>query len=261
MANKPVTTTQAGTATPRGERVYRAVIAIFKGFFAVMGIRFDIRGAEHLPASGPAVIASNHISYLDFTFLGLVADGRGRFIRFMAKGSIFRLPVVGWLMRAMGHIPVERATGAGAYRHAHRALAQGQLVGVFPEATISRAWTLKPFKKGAATLAVEQGVPLIPTVTWGGHRLLTVDGRYALRRHVPVTIVLGEPIHPQPGQSIQDVSDLLRTAMAQLLDTAQREYPDLPVDLRDRWWLPRHLGGSAPDPTSAAIIDAAKVRV
>lgn len=240
--------------------MYRAIIRLCKGFFALMDIRFDIRGAHHLPASGPAVIASNHISYLDFAFLGLVADRHRRLVRFMAKGSLFRLPVIGTLMRAMGHIPVERATGAGAYRYAHRALAGGQLVGIFPEATISRAWTLKPFKKGAATLAVEQGVPLIPTITWGGHRLLTVDGRHSLRRHVPVTILVGKPIHPQPGQSIDDVNEVLVMAMSALLDVAQREYPERPADLRDLWWVPRHLGGSAPGPVEAAVIDAAKIR-
>ena len=243
------------------DRAYRAVIRSCKGLFAVLDIRFDLRGAHHLPASGPAVIASNHISYLDFTFLGLAADQQGRLVRFMAKGSLFRMPVIGSLMRAMGHIPVERATGAGAYRHAHRALADGQLVGVFPEATISRAWTLKPFKKGAATLAIEQGVPLIPTITWGGHRLLTVDGRRSLRRHLPVMIFVGEPIHPRHGQSIDDVNELLRVAMGELLAAAQRDYPDRPANLRDLWWVPRHLGGSAPDPVLAAVIDAAKIRV
>jgi 1-acyl-sn-glycerol-3-phosphate acyltransferase len=243
------------------DHAYRAVIAVVKGFFALTNIRFDIRGAHHLPSSGPAVIASNHISYLDFTFLGLAADRHGRRIRFMAKGSLFRLPVIGPLMRAMGHIPVERVTGAGAYRHAYRALADGQLVGVFPEATISRAWTLKPFKKGAARLAVEQRVPLVPTATWGGQRLLTVDGRHTLRRGIPVMIYIGEPIHPRPWQSIEEVNELLRVAMGELLDAAQRDYPERPATLRDRWWLPRHLGGSAPDPVDAAVIDAARVRL
>jgi 1-acyl-sn-glycerol-3-phosphate acyltransferase len=252
---------QVSRPKDRHDRVYRTIIRIFKAFFAVMDIRFDIRGAHHLPAGGAAVIASNHTSYLDFTFLGLAADRHGRLVRFMAKGSVFRLPVIGWLMRAMGHIPVERATGAPAYRYAYRALQDGQLVGVFPEATISRAWTLKPFKRGAATLASELAVPLIPTITWGGHRLVTVDGRGSLRRHIPVMIFVGEPIHPQPWQSIEEIDALLRTAMGELLDAAQREYPDRPVSLRDRWWLPRHLGGSAPDPVQAAVIDAAKVRI
>ncbi len=141
-----------------------------------------------------------------------------------------------------------------------RALQRGELVGVFPEATISRAWTLKDFKRGAATLAVQQQVPLIPVITWGGHRLITVDRRYSLRRHVPVTVVVGEPIQPHPGQSPDELSDVLRNRMAEMLDTVQRGYPDRPARLRDAWWLPRHLGGSAPDPVSAAAIDSARIR-
>ncbi|MET3805896.1 1-acyl-sn-glycerol-3-phosphate acyltransferase [Nakamurella sp. UYEF19] len=244
------------------DRVYRVVIRIFRGFFRLMAIRFDIRGGEYLPASGPAVIASNHISYLDFTFIGLAADNRGRKVRFLAKRSIFGLPVVGSLMRAMGHVPVERASGsgAGAYRHAERALQGGEIVGVFPEATISRAWTLKPFKRGAAALAVEEDVPLLPVITWGGQRLITVDGRRHFRRHVPVTVLIGPPIPPRPDLTIEEFTDVLHAVMDEMLDGVQRDYPDRPRNLRDTWWLPRHLGGSAPDPAEAAKIDEAKIQ-
>ena len=243
------------------DRVYRVIVWIFHRYFALMAIRFDIRGAEHLPAQGPAVVAMNHTGYLDYTFVGLAADHRHRLIRFLAKSSIFRVPLIGSLMRAMGHVPVDRASGsrAGAYRHAERSLRNGELVGVFPEATISRSWTLKPFKWGAATLALEQQVPLIPVVTWGGHRLITVDLRYTLRRHLPVTVLVGEPIPPVPGRTVEDVNDLLRLRMQELLDKAQRDYPDRPTTLRGAWWLPRHLGGTAPDPAQAALMDAARV--
>ena len=243
------------------DKVYRGVVGIARGFFRLLDIRFDIRGSEHLPATGPAVIASNHISYLDFAFVGLIALQRRRMVRFLAKGSVFHLPLIGPLMKAMGHIPVNRASGggAGAYRHAERALQSDQLVGVFPEATISRAWMLKPFKVGAAALAVEQRVPLVPIVTWGGHRLVTVDRRYHLRRHMPVTIAVGEPILPDPADTVPQINARLQQRMAELLDTVQRDYPDRPANLRDRWWLPRHLGGSAPDPVQAAVIDAARI--
>ncbi len=265
VANLLVNSPDAGSKG-RGEkmrdRVYRTIVRIGRACFWLLAIRFDIRGQEHLSTSGAAVVASNHISYLDFAFVELVGDDRGRMIRFLAKGSLFRLPVVGRLMVAMGHIPVHRAAGAGAdaYRQAERALERGEVVGVFPEATISRAWTLKSFKRGAAALAVRYQVPLIPVITWGGHRLITVDRRYSLRRHVPVVVVVGEPIRPQPGQSIDDVNALLRERMADMLDEVQREYPDRPAGPRDAWWLPRRLGGTAPDPAEAAVIDSAKVR-
>ncbi len=242
------------------ESTYRVVIRIFRVLFALLAIRFDIRGAKNLPVTGPAVIAANHISYLDFTFIGLVADDKHRLVRFLAKDAVFSFPVIGRLMSAMGHIPVDRSSGAGAYRHAARALERGELVGVFPEATISRAWTLKSFKLGAAALAVEQQVPLIPVIIWGGHRLLTVDGRFSLRRHIPVTVLVGAPICPEPGETVEEVNHRLRHEMADLLDTAQRDYPDRPTRLRDNWWMPRHLGGSAPDPVQAAVLDTAKIR-
>lgn len=242
--------------------VYRVVIRIFRAYFVLMGIRFDIRGGERLPSSGPAVVAMNHISYLDYTFVGLVADQRHRKIRFLAKASIFKLPVIGSLLRAMDHVPVERSSGsgAGAYRHAERALRNGELVGVFPEATISRAWTLKPFKWGAVNLATEQQVPLIPVITWGGQRLLTVDHRYSFRRHIPVTVLVGVPIDPAPGRSAEDLNSILRDQMELLLGAAQQQYPDRPTRLRDAWWLPRHLGGTAPDPGQAAQTDEARIR-
>ncbi len=136
----------------RRNNTYRIVIRLFRLVFRVLGLRFDIRGAEHIPTRGPAVLASNHLSYLDFAFVGLAAVPRHRFVRFMAKRSTFDSRVTGRPMRAMRHIPVDRASGAAAYRKAARELVAGELVGVFPEATISRSFTLKTFKLGAATL-------------------------------------------------------------------------------------------------------------
>ena len=98
------------------DRPYRIVISIFGVLFRLMGYRFDVRGVEHLPTEGPGVVAGNHIGFLDFTFIGYAARERRRLIRFMSKTSVFDLPVVGRLMRAMRHIPVDRKSGALAYR-------------------------------------------------------------------------------------------------------------------------------------------------
>lgn len=241
------------------DRTYRVVIAAFRLLFRALGLRFDVRGAAGLPATGPAVVACNHIGFLDFTFVGLVASRRHRLVRFMAKQSTFDNPVSGPLMRAMGHIPVDRANGAAAYRRAARKLHRGEVVGVFPEATISRAWTLKPFKLGAAMLAVREQVPLIPVVVWGGHRILTVGGHCSLRRGTAVTVFVGEAIIAAPDADVQAVNCELHRRMDQLLDLAQRTYPDLPRDDGDWWWQPRHLGGSAPSPSDAAALDTAAV--
>ena len=238
---------------------YRLIIRAFRLIFVLLGLRIDLRGEEHLPTSGPAIVACNHIGFLDFAFVGLAADRRHRLVRFMAKQSSFDNPASGPLMRAMRHIPVDRTCGAPAALQARDELRRGELVGIFPEATISRAWTLKPFKRGAATLAVREQVPVVPVAVWGGHRVLTVDGRWSLRRGKAITILIGEPISPAPATDVAAVDAELRQRMQDLLDQAQRDYPDLPRDDADRWWLPQHLGGSAPTRQVAAELDAAAV--
>lgn len=240
---------------PRTDRTYRVVVRIFGMLYRLMGYRFDVRGIEHIPTSGPGVVAGNHIGFLDFTFIGYAARPRGRRIRFMAKQSVFDLPVVGSLMRAMGHIPVDRKAGWRAARIGLDRVRDGELIGVFPEATISRSWRLKPFRRGAAGIALHHRVPLIPVVVWGGHRILTVDGHRSLRRGMPITIMVGEPLVAGDAETVDELSARLHTSMAALLDEAIDTYPEAPRDDADRWWLPHDRGGSAPDPVTAAALD------
>lgn len=236
----------------RGDRVYRGVIRLFRLVFRFLGLRFDVRGAEHIPAHGPAVLACNHLSYLDFTFVGLAGSRRARLVRFMAKQSMFHNPVSGPLMRAMRHIPVDRESGAVAYRVAARRVAEGELVGVFPEATISRSWTLKSFKLGAATLAVWEQVPLLPVVLWAPQRTFTVDRHYSVRRGKTIRVFVGAPFEPGPDADRSAVDAELRRRMQVLLDDAMRDYPDAPRDDGDRWWVPMTRGGTAPTLEEAA---------
>ncbi len=239
------------------DRTYRTVQRFVAGGFRLLGLRITVRGAEHLPATGPAVVASNHTGFLDFTFVGFAARERGRLVRFMSKLSVFESRLSGWLMRAMRHIPVDRWSGAAAYRHARRLLDDGEIVGVFPEATISRSWLVKGLKPGAAGLAISKSVPLVPAVVWGSHRIMTVDGHRSLRRGKAVTILLGEPLQPTDGESIGALTERLHTAMTALLDEAISTYPDVPRSEADRWWLPQAHGGSAPPPDVAAALDRA----
>jgi len=237
------------------DRTYRVVNRIFATLFAVMGYRFDVRGAEHIPATGAGVLAGNHIGFLDFTFIGYAARRRDRLVRFMAKRSVFEIFAVGALMRKMRHIPVDRREGWRAYRQGLRLIDEDQLVGVFPEATISRSWLLKPFKRGAAGLAVSRQVPLVPVVVWGGHRIYTVDGHRSLRRRMRVTVSVGAALTPGDGETIDELSARLHIAMEALLDDAIETYPHTPRDDDDRWWLPHDRGGTAPDPQTAAVLD------
>jgi 1-acyl-sn-glycerol-3-phosphate acyltransferase len=228
------------------DRPYRLVIRLALVVFRLLRFRFDVRGSEHLPAAGGAIICSNHVSYLDFTFLGLAALPQRRLVRFMAKASVFSHRFSGPFMRAMQHIPVDRRAGTAAFEAAVRALEDGHVVGVFPEATISSSFMVKDLKAGAARMAIDAGVPVIPAAVWGGQRVATKGHPVDLARNVAVTVVLGEPLVPAPGEKTQQLLRRIRAAMEALVDEAQRSYPQQPSGPEDRWWLPAHLGGTAP---------------
>jgi 1-acyl-sn-glycerol-3-phosphate acyltransferase len=245
-----------GPSPSRRDRPYRLVVRLALVVFRLFGFRFDVRGSEHVPTTGGAVICSNHVSFFDFTFLGLAALPQHRLVRFMAKAAVFQHRFAGPFMRAMRHIPVDRKAGAAAFESAVRALKDGEVVGVFPEATISTSFTVKDLKAGAARMAVDAGVPIVPAAVWGGHRIATKGHKVQLRRGVPVTVILGEPIAAEPGERAQSLLRRTRAAMEELLDEAQRSYPDQPSGPEDRWWLPAHLGGTAPTPEVAAADDA-----
>ena len=245
------------TPDPR-DRPYRFVIRMCLVVFRLFRFRFDVRGSEHVPTTGGAIVCSNHVSFFDFTFLGLAALPQHRMVRFMAKSAVFDHWFAGRFMRAMQHIPVDRRAGAAAFEAAVRSLKDGEVVGVFPEATISTSFTVKDLKAGAARMAAQSGVPIIPAAVWGGHRVATKGHKVDLRRDVAVTVVLGEPIVAEPGEKAQSLLRRTKAAMELLLDEAQRTYPDQPAGPDDRWWLPAHLGGTAPTPEAAATDDAVR---
>ena len=238
--------------------VYPPVIRVALTLFRVLGFRFDLRGVDNISAHGGAVLASNHVSYFDFMFVGLAGFRRDkRLVRFMAKDAVFHHPISGPLMRGMHHIPVDRSAGAAAYRHAVEALQRGELVGVFPESTISRSFVPRPMKSGAARMALESGVPLIPVVVWGGQRVWTVGRRPTLRRRVPVSIWVDEPLPIVGGETAAELTDRLAQRLRELVDKVLAEYP---VDRSDDlWWLPAHLGGAAPTPEEAAAAEQAAI--
>lgn len=190
------------------------------------------------------MLVSNHVSYLDFIFTGLAALPQKRLVRFMAKESVFRHKISGPLMRGMKHIPVDRKQGEAAYAHALDSLRSGEIVGVFPEATISQSFTLKSFKSGAARLAQEAGVPLIPMALWGTQRVWTKGRpRNFKRSHIPVTIRVGEPVEAPPTSTREPSPGGCASGAR-----SSWKPPSAPIPYAPR--TPRTPGGSRP--TSAA---------
>lgn len=220
------------------ELVYRPVIGVARTWFKALDLKIDTQGTENIPRSGGAVLVSNHISYLDFIFVSVTSLPQKRLVRFMAKESVFRHRISGPLMRGMKHIPVDRKEGEKAYADALRSLRSGEIVGVFPEATISQSFTLKSFKSGAARLAQEAGVPLIPMALWGTQRLWTKGRPRNFRRnHIPVTIRVGERVEAPADQYAGAITRRLRERVQELLEAAQRAYPVRPRDASDTWWV------------------------
>ncbi len=230
-------------------RVIRVVARVL--FTRVLGWDVCIEGREHLPDGG-AVLAFNHHGHVDAVFVAWEpVMERRRPVRFLAKAELFRHWASAWLVRGAGAVPVERRAAGGssrahAYTAAVEALAQGELVAVAPEQTISESFELLPFKPGVARMALEAHVPIVPAIGWGSHRAFTKGRPQRPRRRLPVVIRYCEPVVPRPGESLASLVGRLQTRMAAELDDVQRSYPDTPAP-GDDWWVPRRLGGSAPD--------------
>ena len=199
--------------------------------------RWSIEGLEHLPAAGPALLASNHISYLDPFCLPYVTNEVGRRVRILAKAELFENPIAARMLRSLGHIPVERGTAdAGALAAASATLASGELVAVFPEGTISRDLDPMAGRTGAARLARATGVPVVPVGLWGGHRLVTAGRRPSYRSGVAITAVLGGPLLIGPTENPRLATDRIMEAICAQVERARAIYPQVPEPGEPDWW-------------------------
>jgi 1-acyl-sn-glycerol-3-phosphate acyltransferase len=233
---------------------YPTVIVTAKTAFKVLGQRFQLAGTENVPRSGGVLLACNHVSYLDYIYAGLAAQPSKRLVRFMAKKEIFDHKIGGPVMRSFHHISVDRSNGEASAAEAVRYLREGEAVGIFPEATISRSFEIKEIKTGATRIAAEAGVPLLPVVVWGTQRMMTKDHPKDFSRGKTIAISVGEALRPTGEHSMAETAEL-RSAMAELLDRTIRAYPE-DEQPSGSWWLPAKYGGSAPTPEEAATLDA-----
>ncbi len=177
-------------------------------------------GEENIPPSGPMIAACNHISYVDPLIFAKFLYNNGRAVRFLGKASLFRLPLVGWVLRHAEQVPVEREVkGAGllALAHAIAFLKAGHCLGVYPEGTLTRDEERWPMvaKTGLARLAVTTKVPVIPCAQWGATEILPPYGkRPKIWPRTKVTVIAGKPLDFSPWYGKEDDHEAMVEATA-----------------------------------------------
>ncbi|MEU5264454.1 lysophospholipid acyltransferase family protein [Amycolatopsis sp. NPDC021455] len=207
--------------------------------FLVQTTRFRVRGSRHIPRSGGVLVASNHLSFADPTTLTAFCLAAGRVPRYLAKASLWKLPVVGSVMRSGRHIPVYRgaATAAEAYRDLVAAVRAGECVAIFPEGTFSNdpdGWPMRG-KTGVVRAALATGAPVIPVANWGTHHLLPATA--LLPRGVPrktVELVAGPPVdlsdlvgREQTRAVLEEATARIMAAVTSLLASIRGEQPPI----------------------------------
>lgn len=217
-----------------------ALYSLAKGVFTPglrWGLRWTIEGAERIPITGPVILASNHVSYLDPLTLAWVADQRGRRVRFLAKAELFEKRALGALLRGVHQIPVRRGStdAAHALDAAIDALHRGECVAVFPEGTISTDLDPMPGKSGTARLARASGVAVTPVGLWGSHRILTKGRKPHWQWGVPQTAVVGAPVEIALDEHVKDGTRRVMHAIGACVARARELYPQ-PDEAEPWWW-------------------------
>ena len=238
------------SAEKRRPSVFWVLAALVLPLWSLM-VRYRFTPESRLPRTGPFILAPNHYSEIDPIAMGAAVWHLGRLPRFMAKASLFRVPVLGALLRASGQIPVERVGAVRPGGGKNPISAAGQLIAreagviVYPEGTLTRDPGLWPMrgKSGAVRLALEAGVPLIPVAHWGTQELMP---RYAKRIHPfprkTIRVAVGEPLDLSrfagrglDQKVIAEATEELMTAITALLAQLRDERPPA-----ERWDPSQH---------------------
>lgn len=244
------------------EPTYRAVIAAGRVALRALDVTTRAEGVGHVPRSGAVLLVSNHVSFPDFLFIGRALTDRRPFVRFMCRHDIWDVRLVGRVMTAMRHVPVDRTAPAAAYLAARRLLAEGEAVCVFPEAGISAAYVVRALMPGAAALARETGVPLVPVTIWGSQRIWAqkrdaadVLPRPDLTRGRLVDVWFGPPRTLSPDEDpvawTREHGHLMQRELEALQTRA--EHRPRPGEIAP--WYPAHLGGHALDRAASFVLD------
>ncbi|MDG4759629.1 lysophospholipid acyltransferase family protein [Micromonospora sp. WMMD710] len=187
------------------------------------------RGQEHLATDRGVIVVANHISHADPLVSAHFVYDSGRWPQYLGKASVFRVPVVGWILHRCLQIPVERGS-VDAVRSLDRSVAalnEGGAVVIYPEGTTTRQPELWPMKAktGAARLALATGAPVVPLVMWGPERIFDPrTSRLNLRPRIPVTVVAGEPVDlsrwadaPPTRATLEEMTDAIMLRLRDML--------------------------------------------
>jgi len=234
--------------TPRWLPVYALAKAVVPPVIRFW-VRLDMQGSLHIPPRGPVIIAANHVSYFDPLCLGVFIDSAGRQVRFLAKAELFRNPVLRWVMRGAGQIPVYRESrdASQSLAAAIEAMQEGAAVAIYPEGTTTRNADFSPMpaKSGVARLAALTGAPVVPVGMWGAHLLFTRGKMGPFRRGIRVVIRAGAPLDLglRPDASLDEVNaarDRVMEAIGGLVAEARTGWapPAWYLRRKDRQGLP-----------------------
>ena len=216
----------AALLPPRGDWFLRFARGWARTLLAIAGVEVEVKNAGRLPRDRSFVVAANHESFCDV--LVLLAHLPMQ-VRFLAKRSVFRVPILGWSIAAAGFIPVdreERSRSAAAVEAALQRLRGGRSVVVFPEETRSPSGELLPFKKGAAHLALKSGLPILPLGLAGSFRVLP-KGTLVITPG-PVVLAIGDPIETagRPPRDRAALTEDLRERVHALREEARNALPE-----------------------------------
>ena len=198
-ASSPVTSSRKARSEKSRPSIFWLLAAMVVPAMNVAA-KYQITDGHKFPRQGAFVLSPNHYSNIDPIVMGLVSWKLGRLPRFLAKASLFKLPVAGWLLTKSGQIPVQRGgsvRGSEPVKAARRLVENGQMVVVYPEGSLTRDPDLWPMrgKSGAVRIALEQGIPIVPAAHWGTQHLME---RYSNKLHLfprkTIMVKIGDPL-------------------------------------------------------------------
>jgi len=211
--------------------VFRLLAFLVLPFMHVIA-KFVIHSPEKLPATGAFVLAPNHYSEIDPIVMGIAMWKVGRAPRFLAKASLFKVPVLGWFLRKTGQVPVERAgrtRGSDPLASARKIADDGLGVVIYPEGSLTRDPDLWPMrgKTGAVRTALQQNIPVIPAAHWGTQLVMPRYGKkISLFPRKTINIVFGDPVDLSAfrgkgldSSTLTAATEVVMAAITELLET------------------------------------------